>query len=106
MVQAETPHFCFWQRGTRWTSTVKPFPGFPSKKPANPHEYKKKWRDIFFVTPSWSWWTDLNPRPADYKQYLLLFDRLVFIFSDLIYFILIDTGLPNNRLILCIGLLF
>ena len=29
---------------------------------------KKKACDIFFVTGFWSWWPDLNRRPADYES--------------------------------------
>jgi hypothetical protein len=29
---------------------------------------KKKACDIFFVTGLWSWWPDLNRRPADYES--------------------------------------
>ncbi len=39
-----------------------------SKPPIFGDTAKKKACDIFFVTGFWSWWPDLNRRPADYES--------------------------------------
>jgi hypothetical protein len=38
-----------------------------AKSPIFDDTAKKKACDIFFVTGLWSWWPDLNRRPADYE---------------------------------------
>ena len=60
-IQAEASLSRYLIRFYFWTSTVKPFFGFCSQKPANPHEYWKKWSDIFFVIQSWARMTELLP---------------------------------------------
>ena len=45
-----------------WTSTVQRTWKFRLKKPANPHETRKKRDDIYFVVPSWSGRGESNPR--------------------------------------------
>ena len=39
-----------------------------AKSPIFDDTAKKKACDIFFVTGFWSWWPDLNRRPADYES--------------------------------------
>ena len=39
-----------------------------AKSPFFDDTAKKKACDIFFVTGLWSWWPDLNRRPADYES--------------------------------------
>ena len=50
-------------------------------KKRNPHE------PSVHAGFSWSWWTDLNPRPADYKPVALPAELMSSILFDLLHFI-------------------
>ena len=54
-----------------WTSTVKPFCGFSVQRDADPHGYKEKRVDIYFVNPSWWSRGESNPCPKALPQELL-----------------------------------